>query len=730
MGGLFGSLFSPSPQTSTSTTNQTSTTGPASPYYTQVWNNLTGTAAGLASYPINNYYSGQLVAQPSDLSNQYWNEAGAYGQVNPTIQPAQGTLQQMSGAAYNLQQPNTGINLPSFNTGSFAPDQGTLNGIAAWGNQLFSQTPQVQAAPGVSGNASSYLVNPQQVSAPGGVGMIGGLSSVQAPQLQQYQMGPAQQTSTQSFTAPGVAQQFMSPYTQQVVNAQLAQAQVQEQQQLAQQNAAATAAGAFGGSRQAVENANTSIGYQQLAAQIQAQGLQNAFQNAQQQFNTQQGLGLQSQMANQQAGLTVGGQNLAAQLQTQGLGAQLGMQGQLANQQAGLQSALANQQAQEFGAGQNLQSQLANQQAGIQTGLAAQQMGLQGGMFNAQQQNQMSLANQAALMQGLGMQYQGGLQGALQQQQLGLQGQIAGGQLGLQSAAQQQQLQQAQQAQNLQDIMNAGSLQMNQANLGLAGYQAGLQGQQALANAAQSEQGYQQSVNDAQLAQWMMNWQLPMQALGYEAGIQSMMNPMIPMTTTQQGTTTGTIYPAQASIFSQLLGGAVAALPTINKIMTGAKGGLSPQGLGSVKFRDSNYRSQGRYRKGGLDSARRYQAGGAASNAAPAAKSNFPAAPPWMTTGGSGPTLASLADPNGARLALAQKLGPAAGSYFEGLENQYGPMTFDPTMMAQRGQSPALTLTSSGGTKMIPGLPPGAQNYWQGLMSRFLPGTPGAASNA
>ena len=41
-----------------------------------------------------------------------------------------------------------------------------------------------------------------------------------APNLQQYQMGPAERVRTQSFTQPGAAQSYMSPYMQNVVDIQ------------------------------------------------------------------------------------------------------------------------------------------------------------------------------------------------------------------------------------------------------------------------------------------------------------------------------------------------------------------------------------------------------------------------------------------------------------------------------------------------------------------------------
>ncbi|HXA25585.1 MAG TPA: hypothetical protein VNW90_25180 [Acetobacteraceae bacterium] len=677
-------FFSPSPATSTSTSSSTTNYTP-SPAIQGQWNDITGTASGLVTGPggiVNNYqYPGQMVANPSDLMNQYWNQAGSMGANAPNMQPYQ---QQMTGYGSQLAgtqvDPNS-INLPGYNPQSFQPGQLNL--------PQFGATPNVTGTTGPSGLASSYLVNPGQVqapaaytpqqvqamnvSAPGSVNPITGVPNVSAPQLQQYQMNPnAYQpvsaqglqnftmqaagnvaptglASTQSFTDPGVAQQYMSPYTQQVVNSQLAQAQVQEQQQLQQQGAQAAQAGAFGGSRSAVEAANTSIGYQQLASQIQAQGLQSAYQQAQQQFNTQQqaglqaqqfniGTGLQAQLANQQAQQQANVQNLSAYLQTQGLGAQTGLQAQLANQQAGLsvgqqnlqanlatqqlgattglqaalanqsmsyQQQLANQQAQEFGYGQQLQAGLANQQAGLQAqgmnqsaglqsalasmgyqygasqanaanqlqaGLAAQQLGYQGSQFNAQQMQQAALANQAAQMQAQGMTYQGGLSGALQTQNLGMQGQIQGGQMGLQSAAQQNQLRQSQQNLNMGAIQGAAGLQQQAGMLGMQGYQTGLQGLNALQQGATSNQGYNQQVADAGYQQWMNSLTLPLQGLGALAQLTAMQP--LPYTMNQSGTSTGTQMPAQASPFSQILGGAFGGLGAVGSLF-GREGGLA-----------------------------------------------------------------------------------------------------------------------------------------------------------
>jgi hypothetical protein len=651
------------------------------------WQDVTGTMSGLVMGPngiVNNsQYPGKMVADPTDLMSQYWNQAGGMAANAPNMAPFQ---QQMTGYGSQLTDtqvnPNT-INLPGFNQNSFQPGQLNL--------PQFGATPTVTGAVGPSGLASSYLVNPGQVqapssytpqqvqammvNAPGAINPITGVPNVSAPQLQQYQMNPNafQQVNaptlkdfqmqaaanvapsglatTQSFTDPGVAASYMSPYTQNVVNTQLAQAQVQEQQQLQQQHGAAAQAGAFGGSRQAVEDANISLGYQQQAQALQAQGLQSAYQQAQQQFNTQQqaglqaqqfniGTGLQAQLANQQAQQQANVQNLSSFLQTQGLGAQTGLQAGLANQQAGLsvgqqnlqanlatqqlgattglqaalanqsmsyQQQLANQQAQEFGYGQQLQAGLANQQAGLQAqgmnqsaglqaglanmqyqygasqsnaanalqaGLAAQQLGYQGAAFNAGNQQQAALANQAAQMQAQGMTYQGGLQGALQTQNLGMQGQIQGGQLGLQSATQQNQLRQSQQNLNMNAIQGAAGLQQQAGQLGLQGYQTGLQGLGALSQAAASNQGMAQQVSDAGYQNWMNSFTLPMQGMGALAGTLAMQP--LPYTMQQSGTSTGTQMPYQASPFSQAVAGAFGGLGAFGSLF-GREGGLASE---------------------------------------------------------------------------------------------------------------------------------------------------------
>ena len=203
--------------------------------------------------------------------------------------------------------------------------------------------------------------------------------------MQAGQMGPAQQISTQSFAQPGSAEAYMSPYMQNVVNAQQREAIRQSNIQRTNEQAAATRAGAFGGSRQAIVEAERQRNLGTQLGDIQAAGLQSAYQQAQGQFNTEQQARLAAQQANQQAGLTVGAQNLSAQ------------------QQAAVQNQAAALQAQGMNAQQAMQAALANQQAGLTVGAQ-----------NLSAQQQAAVQNQAAALQAQGLNAQQAMQAALE----------------------------------------------------------------------------------------------------------------------------------------------------------------------------------------------------------------------------------------------------------------------------------------------------------------------------
>tara|TARA_B100000035_G_scaffold216061_1_gene185208 strand:+ start:35289 stop:36224 length:936 start_codon:yes stop_codon:yes gene_type:complete len=80
------------------------------------------------------------------------------------------------------------------------------------------------------------------------------------------------------------AQQYMSPYMQNVVDVQKAQAMLDFDRGQAGRDAQAVQAGAFGGSRQAIAQGLANEDLQRRLGEIQATGQQRAFEQAQQQF--------------------------------------------------------------------------------------------------------------------------------------------------------------------------------------------------------------------------------------------------------------------------------------------------------------------------------------------------------------------------------------------------------------------------------------------------------------
>jgi hypothetical protein len=97
------------------------------------------------------------------------------------------------------------------------------------------------------------------------------------------------------------ANQYMSPYMQSVVDRQKDAATLDFQRGQAGRDDSAIRANAFGGSRQAIQQGLAQQGLQRQLGDIQAQGSQSAFTNAQAQFNADQGRGLDAQRATEQS---------------------------------------------------------------------------------------------------------------------------------------------------------------------------------------------------------------------------------------------------------------------------------------------------------------------------------------------------------------------------------------------------------------------------------------------
>ena len=199
-------------------------------------------------------------------------------------------------------------------------------------------------------------------------------------------------------TNPYAMQSYMSPYMQNVVDVQQREAQRASDIAGAAQRGQATQAGAYGGSRQALMEAERQRNLATQMGNIQATGLQNAFQNAQQA---------------QQFGATLGLQGKQAGIQ----GAQAGMQGAglgIQGAQAGIQGAQAGIQGQQAGI-QGAQAGMQGAQVGLQ-GVGAQQAGYGQAIQGAGQLGNLGTQQLAAQQNVLGTQNQyGGQQQAYNQ---------------------------------------------------------------------------------------------------------------------------------------------------------------------------------------------------------------------------------------------------------------------------------------------------------------------------
>lgn len=327
-------------------------------------------------------------------------------------------------------------------------------------------------------------------------------------QAQQYaaQAAAAGQNYAQQATDPRAMQAYMSPYMQNVTDIQNEAAQRQADIASTQRGSQAARAGAFGGARQAIENAEANRSLQSLMNANQAQGLQAAYQQAQQAQQYGANLGLQGlQGAQQGLGTALQG----GQLGLSGIGTALqGQQGAMQGAGLGIQGSQAGMQGAGVGL-QGVQSQLAGTAQGMQGAQAAMQgagVGLQG--------VQSQLAGTAQGMQGAGVGLQG-VSGA--QAGYGLANQTAGtmGQLGTQQLA---------------------------AQTGILGLQNQIGGQQ---------QAQEQAITNQAIQNYAQAQEAPMQAMNqYNALLRGYAMPG--QTTTQ--------YQAQPTLANQLAGYGTAAV--------------------------------------------------------------------------------------------------------------------------------------------------------------------------
>lgn len=236
--------------------------------------------------------------------------------------------------------------------------------------------------------------------------------SGQSQALARQQAGAGAQYA-QMATDPRVTEALMNPFTKNVLDVQNEELNRQGKIAAQARGAQAVRAGAFGGGRQAVENAEAERNLATLKNANAAQAYQQAFQNAQAQQQFGANLNLQ--------GLAGAQQGLGTALQ----GGQLGL--------SGLGTALQGQQGALAGVGQ-AGSMYGLGMQGAQTGIQGTQAGL-AGVGAANQAYQTGIQGAGMGLQGVNTQLSGvdrqlagtaqGMQGA----QIGLQG-VSGAQAG------------------------------------------------------------------------------------------------------------------------------------------------------------------------------------------------------------------------------------------------------------------------------------------------------------
>jgi hypothetical protein len=217
-------------------------------------------------------------------------------------------------ASQNIQQ----TNLPEYVRPQFERLLGRAEDLSAGGYTPY--TGQRVATEGMGDIQGAYDIT-RGVAGQGIAGLpqamdvVGG--NIQAGQQIAGQAGqPFQFTPAGQFTAD-TAQQYMSPYIQSVVDVQSRAAREADLEQRAGMRAQAVQSGAFGGSRQAVQEGIADRELQNRLAGIQAQGLQTAFEQGSQQFGADRA----ARMAAEQAQAGANQQARQAQLQALGFSA-------------------------------------------------------------------------------------------------------------------------------------------------------------------------------------------------------------------------------------------------------------------------------------------------------------------------------------------------------------------------------------------------------------------------
>lgn len=323
------------------------------------------------------YFEGLMTRANADLTRPYipygYTQDKTTGEVVKALDAQGNPINPQRIADFTQQQRDLQKNILNQQTpGQFGTATGIASDVANRSIAAGQYTPS---------QFNAQQVNAQQVAAQN----MQGAQSNYNPSLNYFQMQGPQMFGGQQ------AAQYMSPFIQQALEPQMREAITSARRGQVAQDLGSARQGTYGGSRQLLASMERERNLGQQMGDIQARGLQSAYESAQQQFERDRAAGMTTAQQNQQAALGV-----------QNLGADIGSRVALANlsneQQARVNNQALQLQAQGMNADNALKAALANQQADLDRQRMAEQsrqFGSQQGLAGLAQAGQMgqTLAN-------------------------------------------------------------------------------------------------------------------------------------------------------------------------------------------------------------------------------------------------------------------------------------------------------------------------------------------------
>lgn len=320
---------------------------------------------GYGPTQFGNFYQGPEAYQPSGMPS--YGQVGAQNifsqyQAPTPYQPTGFQNQFQAPAAYQPQTAISGYNVPApYQTGRFTSGFDYQGGPATQFQNLY-QAPSSYQSQDFTQGVGGQTYDPTQF---------------------QTGLGPVKSV-----------QDYMSDYTSGVTDIAAREATRQADISRQAEQARFAQAGAFGGSRQAIMEAERQRNLGTQIGDIRAKGLQEAYDRAQQQRLAEAGMGMEAQRGTEgsrQFGATFGQQGLGQLLQARQMGEasrQFGAQQEATSRDMQAKYGLSTQQAQEaarqFNAGQALTAEQLQSQFGLDA-QKAEEMSRQYGASQAAQ---------------------------------------------------------------------------------------------------------------------------------------------------------------------------------------------------------------------------------------------------------------------------------------------------------------------------------------------------------